>query len=56
MQSVQEDGVNVVLLKKLHELNEGQIILNQNDYAFVFENEIGENLKEPRLANQRGMI
>ena len=45
-----------MFLKMLHELNEGQLILKQNDYAFVFENEIGEKLKEPRLANQRGMI
>ena len=50
MQSVQKDGVNVVFLKMLHELNEGQLILKQNDCAFVFENEIGEKLKEPRLA------
>ena len=49
VQNVQEDGVDVVFLKKLHEPN--VFILKQDDYAFVFEDEIQGKLKELRLAN-----
>ena len=54
VQNVQEDGVNVVFLKKLHESN--VFILKQDDYAFVFEDEIEGKLKKPKLPNEGGII
>ena len=54
VQGVQEDGVDVVFLEKLHEPN--VFILKQNDCAFVFEDEVEGKLKEPRLAKRGGII
>ena len=54
MQTIFEDGVNVTFLKKLKEFN--IFILKQNDFEFVFEDEIEGKLKEPRLAKHGGLL